>query len=395
MARKKADPLENQAQQTPEIPETTETTPEWEPTLIEDAPKSPIAPDFPDLTQPNTLDPMEEITFTSVDTEDTEEAGIIPYGEETEIASPSIPKAETVMLEEEYEEDISNRQAFFDLKFNEIDRELTPEEQQEWRNIYASFRGRSVMTGTIIGVDKLTTGYGANQKVMYCAVVVPFRVKVVIPDTEMFDAGLERPDYVIRNMVGATIDFIITKVDREGNFALASRRRALASRRYFFNHRPRIHSVGNRVPCHILAVGPRRAFVSCYGYDMDITQRDLRYTAIPDLRDEYRPGQVIECVITSFDLENEKLTLSGKAATSNPYYGAEDRHPVGCIRQAVISGKYGGGVFCNLPDDTVCMCSYSFHYEDGEFFVGDTVMLTIRRYEDEREQIFGKIVSKL
>ena len=40
------------------------------------------------------------------------------------------------------------------------------------------------------------------------------------------------------------------------------------------------------------------------------------------------------------------------------FEGAELRHPVGSRRQASIAGKYGGGVFCNLPDGTVCMCSY-------------------------------------
>ncbi len=47
----------------------------------------------------------------------------------------------------------SDRQIFFELKFNELDRGLTPEERQEWNSIYASYRGRSALTGTIIGVD--------------------------------------------------------------------------------------------------------------------------------------------------------------------------------------------------------------------------------------------------
>lgn len=48
----------------------------------------------------------------------------------------------------------------------------------------------------------------------------------------------------------------------------------------------------------------------------------------------------------------------------------------------------------NLPDGAVVMCNYNFRYQDGDFMVGDTVMLVIARYETEKKQIFGKILAK-
>ena len=109
----------------------------------------------------------------------------------------------------------SDRQLFFELKFNELDRGLTPEERQEWNSIYASYRGRSALTGTIIGVDPRSI-YVWNPRTekkekltMYCAIVVPYRVRIMIPETEMWEECEERPDYVLQNMVGAKIDFII------------------------------------------------------------------------------------------------------------------------------------------------------------------------------------------
>ena len=106
-----------------------------------------------------------------------------------------------------------------------MDRGLTAEELQEWNSIYASYRGRSALTGTIIGVDPLhisvrnkETG-AMEKKTMYCAIVVPYRVRVVIPDTEMWEQA--RPDFVLQNMVGATINFIVIKVDRENGVAAA------------------------------------------------------------------------------------------------------------------------------------------------------------------------------
>ena len=187
---------------------------------------------------------------------------------------------------------------------------------------------------------------------------------------------------------------IIIKVEREGGFAIGSRRLANRSQRYFFAHREDLHRIGARVKCRMLAVGPRRCLVDCYGHDLDITQREMRYASIPDLRNEYHPGMEIDCIVKVFDPDNDKLEISIKETEVNPFFGAEQRHPVGSRRLAVISGKYGGGVFCNLPDGVVCMCNYSYQHEDADFMVGENVMLIVQRYEDEKLQMYGKIMSK-
>ncbi len=312
-------------------------------------------------------------------------------------ASESLPPEPEAELPSAPLPEKSDRQAFFDLKFNELDRGLTAEERQEWNSIYASYRGRSALTGKVIGVDPLSISIRNKQtgnQTMYCAVVVPYRVRIVIPASEMWEDGQERPDFVLQNMVGAMIDFIVIKVDREAGFAIASRRMAARSQRYYFSHRPALHREGARAKCRVLSVGPRRCLVECYGHDINLTQRDLRYTAIPDLRNAYHPGEELDCIVKSYDAGNAALRISVKETESNPFEGAELRHPVGSRRQATIAGKYGGGVFCNLPDGTVCMCSYSYQHEDADFMVGDTVILVVQRYDAEKRQMYGKILSK-
>ncbi len=323
-----------------------------------------------------------------------EPSAMKPFWMEPSAPLPPPPEPEPVQPQK------SDRQSFYDLDFNTLDRDLTAEERQEWNSIYASYRGRSALTGTIIGVDPLhitvrnkETG-AMEKKTMYCAIVVPYRVRVVIPDTEMWEQEQARPDFVLQNMVGAAIDFIIIKVDRENGVAVASRRLAARSQRYFFAHRDSLSRIGAQVKCRVLSVGPRRCLAECYGHDINLTQRELRYTAIPDLREEYHPGEELDCVVTGFDPDKDDLQISVKATQSNPFDGAEQRHPVGSRRYATIAGKYGGGVFCNLPDGTVCMCNYSYQHEDSDFMVGDIVIVLIQRFEEEKRQIYGKIMSK-
>ena len=118
----------------------------------------------------------------------------------------------------------NDRRSFYDLDFNALDRGLSPEQRQEWNSIYASYRGRSVLTGSIAGVDPHTVRVRDRRtgemvrKTMYCATVILFRVRILIPSTEMWMQGEERPD-------------------------------------------------------------------------IDLTQREMRYTAIPDLREQYRRGE--------------------------------------------------------------------------------------------------------
>ena len=149
-----------------------------------------------------------------------------------------------------------------------------------------------------------------------------------------------------------------------------------------------LHQPGSRVPCHVLAVGPRRCLVECYGYDINLSQRDMSYTAIPNLREQYHPGDELTCVVKQFDRKAGALEISVKETVPNPFNEASLRHPVGCRRRASIAGKYAGGVFCNLPDGAVVMCRYSFHYEDSDFKTGDTVMVVIQRYDEGEEADF-------
>ena len=325
-------------------------------------------------------------------------AGTLPDG----FPSEEIPADEAHIFPDEATEDLplSDRRRFFELDFRELDRRLSPEERQEWSSIYASYRGGSALSGTIIGVDRISlrshnadTG-DAKREDMYCAIVIPHRVRIVIPATEMWEDGKERPSFVLQNMVGAHIHFIIMKVDREGGFAIASRRQASRVRRLYFSRRPALQMHGTRLQCQVLAVGPRRCLVECYGHDMNLTQRELRYTAIPDLRTEYHPGQELDCLVKGYDPDTDALEISVKETESNPFDGAALRHPAGSRRQAIIAGKYGGGVFCNLPDGTVCMCNYAYQHEDSDFRIGDTVILVIQRHEMKKRQIYGKILSK-
>lgn len=292
------------------------------------------------------------------------------------------------------------RHTFFGQNFHELDRNLSPREQQEWNSIYASYRGRSVMSGEIAGVDPVRYSMLDEKtgrivwKSGFCASVIPYRVRIMIPESEMWAAGEERPTFVFRNIRDVFVDFVIIQVDRPGNMAIASRRMALPSRRYYFSTHPELNRPGSRIQCNVLSVGFRRCTVCCYGYDLSLVQRDLSYEAIPNLKEKYHAGETLDCIVKEYDSRKNHLVISVKETEPNPFDGADLRHPEGCRRSAVIAGKYAGGVFCSLPDGVTVMCNYAFHYADSEFDIGDRVILIIQRHNMEKKQVYGKIVAK-
>lgn len=287
------------------------------------------------------------------------------------------------------------RQAFYSLDFRALDRDLSPEQEQEWNSIYASFRSRSILTGTVVGVDDytfdITDEDGTTQRrSVRSLVIIGYRVKVMIPETEVWAVGEENPRYAIRGMVGSKVDYVIMRVDRENDCAIASRRMAMTKRR---RHTLQTVRAGHDiVTCDTLLVSRKAMLVNCGGFDLTLTQRDLSYTAIADLRSEYKPGMELRARL--LDIKEGKPVISVKEVNPNPFDGADQRHPVGCRRQAIIEGKYAGGVFCRLPDDTTCLCLYSNIHYDAAFETGDIVLVHITEFNYDRKLIYGRIIGK-
>ena len=69
------------------------------------------------------------------------------------------------------------------------------------------------------------------------------------------------------------------------------------------------------------------------------------------------------------------------------------RYPLHCRRVSRIVGKRAGGVFCELEKGFSCLCLYSPEQQDCDFDLGDDVIVVVSRYDDEKKQVFGRIVT--
>jgi ribosomal protein S1 len=298
--------------------------------------------------------------------------------------------------------DIKTAPAFFyELNLRELDKDLPPEQQKEWTAIYASFRSRTPLTGTVMGTEMYelkVQNTGENQpevQKVLCLIIIQHRIKVIIPYTEIWYSPEESfSEAALLGMVGAKVDYVIVNVDRLGNCALGSRKAAMEFKRRLFLSDRRGHVEGDIINCHAISVGPVRLTVECNGFDFELRQRDISYTPMEDLRKEYKVGQEFKCVIKKYDPARGIRDISIKEAYPHPFDGAESRHPRDSKRQAVVSSVYAGGLNCRMADNTNVMCSYMPGRFDEEFFIGDTVVIKIGRYDNTKKQIYGTITGR-
>ena len=287
---------------------------------------------------------------------------------------------------------------FKELNLSELDRNLSEQERQEWQAIYASYRGGSVLTGQVVGVDEHEVSYvpegkrRAVKRTIRCLIVIPYRVKIIIPDSEVFLDFEEPPS--LQSMNGANISFIVTEIDRLEGVATASRKQALEQIKRV-NARRRLEA-GQIIDAEVISVGRGACTVTYRGYDVMLVQKEVSHNTVPDLRMVLKPGEVKKAVVKEFDRKENILRLSIKDTIPHPFDGIETRHPTGSTRIATIVGKYGGGVYCRLFDGaTEILCSYATMEYDGDYKIGDNVEILIRKYNYERKLVYGKILRKM
>jgi len=285
-----------------------------------------------------------------------------------------------------------------------LDKDLSPEERAEWNAIYASYRAGSLLSGEVMGVDSYllkekddNSENNENSGKMLAVVVIPFRVKILIPEKLMWtnsDNTDNIPKNVTRNLLGAKIDFVIQEIDRENNVCVASRVAATKiKRKQFFNSRPK-PKAGDLVKCNVLAVGTKTILVEVNGFDLRLKRSELCHSIVSDFRLKYVTGETLPAVITHVSKADDELGVSVRDAKPHPYIGLQKRHPLNCRRTSVITGKYKGSIFCKLEDDYDCLCNYSEFQNDEDFEIGDRVIIIVKKYSDKSQRVFGVIVSK-
>lgn len=209
---------------------------------------------------------------------------------------------------------------------------------------------------------------------------------VIIPKNEMILPGRTSK---LKSLVGTTIDFIITDVDKDSDMILGSNKQALE-----IIQRPIIKKLnsGKEVTVRITNILDYGAYcqvngVSCFMLNEDFSRDTNR------IKDICRVGDAVEVTLKKIS-EQGKIYVQAKDKYCISKVKDIDEYKEGSVVFGYINRVYPSAVGVRIGADMDCMC---YPPEFFEISNGQNVTVKIEKVikDKEKNKIRGKIVSVL
>lgn len=244
-----------------------------------------------------------------------------------------------------------------------------------------------ILTGKISGIED--EYYKLKQKNISCAIVWYSGIKVLIPSEHLGISKINKA--MIRGMLGAEIDFIVTEIDTISNLAIASRKNAMLLSSNL--ELPKLH-INDTVKVRIVAVGIKHIVVELYGKEVIIKAEELQHTFIVNCKDYYSSGQYLKVRIKQLDISNNIFVLSAKEFVENPFKN---------IRKFIVEhGEYTGkviafpkqnsGVIVQLDNTNVtALVRVPARFNTYPHYL-DNVLIKVSEIKEAKKLIYGHLM---
>lgn len=291
---------------------------------------------------------------------------------------------------------------------------------------------KRTLTGMIEMVERNSEARTAGMSVF--AIVNHDGIKVMIPAKEM---GIELPKSVkdankddkaraysmlINAMIGSEIDYIVKKVDTTGEYATASRERAMKGKaKSFYLDKDKKTGLskaeaalesGARVESRIVSISASTIKVEIMGVETRIHAKEASHRFLNRLTDKFSVGDRVFVVLTDLSIgeptdgedgeESEKdasknsesirVKASIKAATPNRAVENAKAYSVGSSCMGKVTGITEHGVFLALGDLDTGIDALSSDIKTFEVpAVGDQVLCYIKQVDEEKGRAYVSI----
>lgn len=283
-------------------------------------------------------------------------------------------------------------------------------ESREWYQLVSNYQKGAIVSGNLDAVEVVKY----DDKYEDAGVVFYGDYKILIPLGEMdlidvnYDVPREKIRSVMRGQLGAKIDCIITKIDKDTQTIIASRRKANEAMR----KRHKIE-VGTEVNVDVVGVSRVDAIVALNGFQVRVPINEIGWGMIYDIRDYIKVGSKVKMLVTKVeyekDIDNEltaedaaegkisNIELSLRALQDEPYqkyvvereFYKQDGEYRAQIRKIKNNGIYvefrpGISALCNFPN-----------WENYNPSIGQYVSVMIKKINTEKRYINGAIIREL
>lgn len=270
---------------------------------------------------------------------------------------------------------------------------VTPDDS--WPEIYSAFQNKTILQVEAKGVRN----HAVQGKEIPCVQVHYDNVTGIIPANESGLNGFPQdpaeiemlPDLdkrkILRSLenriVGLPVWILILAVDKENEFFLASRKRALE---IMASHTWDRLQEGEIVPGTVREVYPKSAVVDIGGIETRVGASEIAWGWVEDARNILERGKTYQVKVLSVDPEQEHVEVSLKQAQPSPWPECAKRYVKGGIYSGTVSGVIDKGVFVNLEPGVDI---FVHHPKFTRVKKGDKVRVLIHRVDIESQRIYG------
>ena len=284
--------------------------------------------------------------------------------------------------------------------------------KQKYIEIISSMRAKNVLTGTIIST-KTTDG-------RICAVVSYGPFDVLIPQDMFLTARAvklieeekderekeKRTRRLVNERIGSEVDFIVRGVDEEEGIAIGDRLLAMSVRQkaWFFGKDRKgkyIIDVGTKVEARVVASNTSTITVEFGGLEFKLRQKDIAYTRIANVADEYPVGTTVPIMFKEIERTKQdgKIGLKVVASMRDALVDNRERefrkYGINDLARATVTGIEQAGIFCRLgglqgKQDILCKFPDIPKYGNSDLSVlpslNDNVLVKILHKEEEDKE---------
>ena len=193
---------------------------------------------------------------------------------------------------------------------------------------------------------------------------------------------------------GQTIKARVLELNRPDNKVIFSQKQSLSTEE--FAAMSKQYKVGEKMQVVVTTVTPFGIYVALPKAKGAKTENDLEgfihiseisWDKVTDLSELFAPGQEIEAVLTRFDNETQRVSLSVKRLTADPFEAFMEKYPVDTKVKGTVIAIENGDVIFSFGDGAEGVLRKDKIPPTTTYTEGQAVNLTIADYDKRKHRI--------
>jgi small subunit ribosomal protein S1 len=255
------------------------------------------------------------------------------------------------------------------------------DEKEFWKNLKKAFQDKTPVEGKV--VKDVKGGF---------EILLGYNVRAFVPISKIDTGKAENPEVYINN----SYNFYIERLYSEKKINIVLNRKGYLieeltrKKEEFFSSA----KVGDDIEGVVKSIASFGAFIDLGGFDGLLHINDMSWGHVAKPKDYVKKGQSIKLKIINLDKENNKINLSLKHFSSNPWDTFAAKYKVGNIVKGKVTKLTDFGAFIEIEDGIEGMAHISefswvkkINHPKELFSVGDDVECMILSYDLQQGRI--------